>query len=208
VAAALIPDAIGQGAAFKVNAAARAPIGIIPFPDSVVWRNGTLQRERSPVGNRFAFVPETVERPIEAGRTFEFSACGNAGEHAVKGDMGTVQDPDAGDGVVELLAIAAQDGLDGEVQSLISASCDLGAVPALFALKPVRLAHRLVRPCSNCHGLVRLSRWFVRVRDASDRAQYSSRGHFTRNTVTTSVNTGDFVHLTRNISRNMPSLDP
>ena len=30
------------------------------------------------------------------------------------------------------------------------------------------------------------------------------RGHFTRYTVTTSVNTGDFVQLTRNMSRNMP----
>jgi hypothetical protein len=33
---------------------------------------------------------------------------------------------------------------------------------------------------------------------------HTSRGHLTRHTVTTSVNTGDFVHLTRNICRHMP----
>ena len=35
-----------------------------------------------------------------------------------------------------------------------------------------------------------------------------SRGHLTRYTVTTSVNTGDFVHLTRYISRYKPLHDP
>ena len=37
---------------------------------------------------------------------------------------------------------------------------------------------------------------------------YTSRGHLTRYTVTTSVNTGDFVHLTRYISRYKPLQDP
>ena len=37
---------------------------------------------------------------------------------------------------------------------------------------------------------------------------YTSRGHLTRYTVTTSVNTGDFVHLTRYISRYKPLPDP
>jgi hypothetical protein len=33
---------------------------------------------------------------------------------------------------------------------------------------------------------------------------HCSRGHFTRKPVTTSVNTGDFVGVTRNTSRNLP----
>jgi len=37
---------------------------------------------------------------------------------------------------------------------------------------------------------------------------HTPRGHLTRYTVTTSVNTGDFVHLTRYISRYMPLPEP
>lgn len=74
-----------------------------------------MQRERSPVGNRFPFVTQTVESPIEAGRTPELPVRGDAREHAVKGNTGAVQDSDARDGVIELLAIAAKDGLDREV---------------------------------------------------------------------------------------------
>ena len=37
---------------------------------------------------------------------------------------------------------------------------------------------------------------------------YTSRGHLTRYTVTTSVNTGDFVRLTRYISRYKPLPEP
>jgi hypothetical protein len=40
------------------------------------------------------------------------------------------------------------------------------------------------------------------------RGVYTSRGRLTRYTVTSSVNTGDFVHLTRYMSRYMPLPEP
>jgi len=41
-------------------------------------------------------------------------------------------------------------------------------------------------------------------RDRRKGEGYTSRGHFTRKPVRTSVNTGDFVHLTRKITRKEP----
>ena len=48
----------------------------------------------------------------------------------------------------------------------------------------------------------------ITIKMGRERGVYTSRGHLTRHTVTTSVNTGDFMHLTRHISRHMPSPDP
>ena len=44
----------------------------------------------------------------------------------------------------------------------------------------------------------------IKIKMGRVREVYTSRGYLTRHTVTSSVNTGDFVHLTRNISRHMP----
>ena len=74
-----------------------------------------------------------------------------------------------------------------------------------FALnwEKVKSGFKLIRPEPKIKIKSEITIKMGRVREV-----YTSRGHLTRHTVTSSVNTGDFAPLTRNISRHMPSPNP
>ena len=139
-----IPNPERERVLLQVNPALGASVRIIPSLHPVQRGNGTLEVIIEPQRALRSQTRQAIQSGLEAGGNVRNSSrnqsSGAARRRGASRD-GTLLNLEPNDGVVELLAVAAQDRLHEQVEPPVRATGDSGAVTASWAFKPVRPSH-------------------------------------------------------------------
>jgi hypothetical protein len=127
------------------NAALRAFIGVIPGPDPVQRGLRTLHSETHPAKAAHACIRQPIEHRLERGRVGQVSRAVLVIEAQADSRAGSIcREADSCYGVVQFLAILAEDRLDEYIQPTVGTTGDLGPVATVGTLKQVRPTHALL----------------------------------------------------------------
>lgn len=143
----LLPNAKRNRVAFEKNAALGALPGLMPFANAVTRRHRASRFEAKPAD---AFGParrETVQRGLNCRRPGgSFDRVETAGSQlpTSQGRIGGNGDFQFGHGIMEFLAVATHNRLDGQVNPAVRAARYLGAITTFRTFKKVSAAHFVI----------------------------------------------------------------
>ena len=143
-----VPDTPGERVLFEGEAALGTWVGLGPGLDAVDGGVGALGFEAEPGEGRHGGAGQSAEEGLEGRGSAKGGGLARwfGPERATQAAAefgGRGGNSEAGDGVVEFVAVEAEDGLDEEVEAAVGAAGDLGAVAAPGAFKPVGSAHAI-----------------------------------------------------------------
>jgi hypothetical protein len=146
-----IPNSIRHRSLLQIRSATRALVRLIPALHPVMRGNRALHLELNPSEGLRASGLEPIQSGIETWSLFgNWLSAGKSRRVPLTQKAGRlewflVRKSDARYRVIQFPAIPANNGLDEKVQASVRSPRDLGAVPALGTLKPVRPSHAISR---------------------------------------------------------------